>query len=76
MAAPRYEPGQKEWLTAKDIPLKALSSKFSPHFTDPSVVRLNLPASMHIHHMFHVSQVKLVHNNPFLEGKLDWQLNV
>lgn len=72
MAAPRYEPGQKEWLTAKE----ALSFKFTPHFIDPSVVRLDLPASMHIHPMFQVSQVKLVHNNPFLEGKLEWQLNV
>lgn len=71
--APAYQPGQRVWLCAKDIPLRSLSRKLAPRYIgpyeiaaviSPSAVRLRLPASWRIHPMFHVSQVKPVRSSP------------
>lgn len=67
--APQYTPGQKVWLSAKDVPLKVSSRKLAPRFIGPyvvhsvilpSAVKLKLPPSLRIHPVFHVSQVRPV----------------
>lgn len=71
--APQYAPGQKVWLSAKDVPLKETSHKLAPRFigpfaiqsvVSPSAVRLTLPASLRIHPVFHVSQIRPVQSSP------------
>uniref|UniRef100_A0A3Q2ZUK7 Integrase catalytic domain-containing protein n=1 Tax=Kryptolebias marmoratus TaxID=37003 RepID=A0A3Q2ZUK7_KRYMA len=69
--APAYEPGQKVWLSTKNVHLKSMSKKLSPRFIGPFEVesiispsavrlRLRLPATLRIHSTFHVSQIKPV----------------
>uniref|UniRef100_A0A8C6MC31 Gypsy retrotransposon integrase-like protein 1 n=1 Tax=Nothobranchius furzeri TaxID=105023 RepID=A0A8C6MC31_NOTFU len=67
--APVYTPGQSVWLSSKDIPLKASSRKLSPRFIGPfkitdvpslTTVRLDLPSSLRVYPVFHVSLVKPV----------------
>ncbi|KAK7929489.1 hypothetical protein WMY93_005884 [Mugilogobius chulae] len=71
--SPSYQPGQKVWLAAKDIPLKVESKKLAPRFIgpfevdkiiNPTAIRLRLPPSMKIHPTFHVSQLKPFHESP------------
>ena len=72
-AAPQFQPGQKVWLSSKNISLQAESKKLKPRFIgpyvieriiNPSAVRLKLPPSMRIHPTFHVSQLKPVFSSP------------
>ena len=67
--APEYQPGQRVWLSAKDIPLSVTSKKLAPRFmgpfeveaiVNPAAVRFKLPALLRIHPTFHISQLKPV----------------
>ena len=63
---PQHAPGQKVWLSTKELPLKVASRKLAPRFVgpfeieaiiNPCVVSLRLPPS---HPTFHVSLLKPV----------------
>uniref|UniRef100_A0A674NH19 Chromo domain-containing protein n=1 Tax=Takifugu rubripes TaxID=31033 RepID=A0A674NH19_TAKRU len=71
--APSYQPGQKVWLSTKDLPLQVESRKLAPRFVgpfevdrmvNPAAVRLKLPPALRIHPTFHVSKVKPVGSGP------------
>ncbi|TWW73500.1 hypothetical protein D4764_15G0008940 [Takifugu flavidus] len=67
--APSYQPGQKVWLSTKDLPLQVESRKLAPRFVgpfevdrmvNPAAARLKLPPALRIHPTFLVSKVKPV----------------
>ena len=67
--APKYVPGQKVWLSTKDLQLKVTSRKLAPRFVgpfeieaiiNPCAVRLRLPPSLRVH----VSLLKPVSSCP------------
>uniref|UniRef100_A0A3B3XW38 Gypsy retrotransposon integrase-like protein 1 n=1 Tax=Poecilia mexicana TaxID=48701 RepID=A0A3B3XW38_9TELE len=71
--APSYQPGQKVWLSTRDITLKSFNKKLSPRFIgpyeissilSPTSVRLKLPDCLRIHPVFHVSLIKPVVSSP------------
>ncbi|XP_051529359.1 uncharacterized protein LOC127426532 [Myxocyprinus asiaticus] len=68
---PRYQPGQRVWLSTRDIKLRLLSRKLSPRYVGPFKIvkqinevtyQLELPANYRIS-PFHVSLLKPVHLN-------------
>lgn len=75
--APAYTPGQKVWLSSKDLPLQTDSKKLAPRYIypfdivrmiNPAVTHLKLPASLKVHPSFHVSLLKPVSSSPFNPG--------
>uniref|UniRef100_A0A3B3HPV2 Gypsy retrotransposon integrase-like protein 1 n=1 Tax=Oryzias latipes TaxID=8090 RepID=A0A3B3HPV2_ORYLA len=73
-AGPDYRPGQKVWLSSKNIPLQSTSRKLAPRYIGPytieriitpTCVRLRLPAALKVHPSFHISNIK-----PFQESPL------
>ncbi len=75
--APVYRPGQRVWLSTKNLPLHHPSRRLAPRFIGPfpvskviykSAVKLQLPRSSRIHPTFHVSQVKPVKESPLISA--------
>ena len=73
--APAYQPGQRVWLAAKELPLQVKSRKLAPCFVgpfpisriiNPAAVRLRLPRSLRVHPTFHVSKIKPVKESAML----------
>ena len=70
--APVYQPGQRVWLLARDLPLQTSQTstrKLDPRYVgpypvdrviSPTAVRLALPPALKVHPVFHVSQLKPV----------------
>uniref|UniRef100_A0A8C6NY77 Gypsy retrotransposon integrase-like protein 1 n=1 Tax=Nothobranchius furzeri TaxID=105023 RepID=A0A8C6NY77_NOTFU len=70
---PVFRPGDQVWLSSTNLKMPAGSRKLAPRFLGPFPVlriinpvtyRLRLPASLRIHPVFHVSQLKLVVSSP------------
>lgn len=72
-----HQPGQKVWLSIRNIPLWTESKKLTPCFIDPFEIQsiinavsvcLNSTSNVGIHNYFHVSQLKLVQT-------VEWQVS-
>ncbi len=69
--SPPYQPGQKVWLSTRDIRLRLPCMKLAPRYVGPFVIQkqinpvtfqLKLPPQCRIHPTFHVSLLKTYHS--------------
>ncbi len=69
--SPPYQPGQKVWLSTRDIRLRLPCKKLAPRYVGPFVIQkqinlvmfqLKLPPQYRIHPTFHVSLLKPYHS--------------
>ncbi len=69
--SPPYQPGQKVWLSTRDIRLRLPCKKLAPRYVGPFVIQkqinpvtfqLKLPPQCRIHPTFHVSLLKTYHS--------------
>ncbi|KAI3363739.1 hypothetical protein L3Q82_001203 [Scortum barcoo] len=72
---PVYTPGQKVWLSTKDLPLHVDTRKLAPRFVghfpvskviNPVSVQLKLPRSLRVDPTFHISKLKPVWESPLV----------
>uniref|UniRef100_A0A8C7YG30 Integrase catalytic domain-containing protein n=1 Tax=Oryzias sinensis TaxID=183150 RepID=A0A8C7YG30_9TELE len=72
-AAPEYKVGDRVWLSSTDIPLKGGARKLMPRYIgpypvvgiiNPVAVRLDLPRTLRVHPVFHVSKLKPAKDSP------------
>uniref|UniRef100_A0A8C7WUN4 Integrase catalytic domain-containing protein n=1 Tax=Oryzias sinensis TaxID=183150 RepID=A0A8C7WUN4_9TELE len=73
--SPTYQPGQKVWLSSKNIPIQATSRKLAPRFIgpiNPICVRLHLPAALKVHPSFHISKNQACSGQQFVPASSWW----
>ncbi|XP_020559995.1 uncharacterized protein LOC110015289 [Oryzias latipes] len=68
VVGPTYQPGQRVWLSARNIPLQDTSQKLAPRYIGPNeidrIINPSFPAALKVHPSFHISQIKPVMDSP------------
>lgn len=74
---PPYQPGQKVWLSTRDLPLHVMSRKLASRFLGPYPISkvigpssVRLPRTFRVHPTFHVSRVKPVNESAMVPATI------